>query len=123
VHFGAALLVSALLSAPWRSLVPVAVMLGLTGLYGVVYTVLVTYRTRRLRAYSAQVDDWVWHAIAPFAGYVAIVAAAIRLPAVPVAALFALAAAVVVLIFIGIHNAWDVVTYIAVDTVNEPEEP
>src|ERR1700736_2928532 len=37
VHFGAALLVSAILSAPWHSLVPPAALLGIAGLYGVVY--------------------------------------------------------------------------------------
>jgi hypothetical protein len=38
VHFGAALLISALLSVPWHSLAHAAVVLGAAGLYGVAYT-------------------------------------------------------------------------------------
>jgi hypothetical protein len=45
--------------------------------------------------------------------YAAILAGAIMLRAVPVDAMFALAAGVALLIFVGIRNAWDVVTYIA----------
>jgi len=48
VHFCVALLVSAILSAPWRSLVHAAALLGLTGLYGVVYVSRVMLRTQRL---------------------------------------------------------------------------
>jgi hypothetical protein len=33
---------------------------------------------------------------------------------VPVAALFACAAGTIALVFIGIHNAWDTVTYLTV---------
>jgi len=40
---------------------------------------------------------------------------AIALAAVPVQALFILAGGVMLLIFIGIRNAWDSVTYIAID--------
>jgi len=122
VHFCAALLVSAILSAPWRSLVHAAVMLGLTGLYGVGYMLLVMHRARRLTAYRPQVDDWLWYAIVPFVAYVAVVVAAVVLPAAPTETLFALAGATVLLIFVGIHNAWDVVTYIAVGQFREPED-
>src|SRR5260370_22790157 len=48
VHFCAALFVSATLSAPWRSLVHPAALLGLAGLYGAVYVSRVMLRTTRL---------------------------------------------------------------------------
>src|SRR5947207_13948803 len=44
VHFGAVLLLSAVLSAPWDGLAAVAVLWGLVGLGGVVYVVLVGRR-------------------------------------------------------------------------------
>jgi hypothetical protein len=122
VHFCAALLVSMVLSAPWHSLIPVSIMLGLTGLYGVVSTLLVMRRVRGLSEYRPGFDDWLWHAILPFCVYVAIVAAAIRLPAVPTEPLFAIAAGTVLLIFIGIHNAWDVVTYISIEQGRKDDE-
>lgn len=125
VHFGAALLVSAILTAPWRSLIYVAVLVGLTGISGVVYVARVMVRTKRLTAYRAQIDDWIWYAILPLVAYVAIGVVAIVLPAVPAGVLFVLAGAVLLLIFIGIHNAWDIVTYIIVEQPpsSSPPEP
>jgi hypothetical protein len=123
VHFCAALLLSAFLSAPWRSLVHAAAVLSLTGLCGIVYVSRVILRTQRLTAYRAGIDDWVWFAVLPSIGYVTTVAAAMLLPRVPREALFALAGATLLLIFIGIHNAWDVVTYIAVELPKDPSSP
>ncbi len=112
-HFGAALLVSVILAAPWHLLVHPAILLGLIGLCGVAYVLRVMFRTRRTTVYSADLEDWCWYVGLPFAAYGAILAGAVTLHANPVEALFVLAAGVVLLIFIGIHNAWDVVTFIA----------
>lgn len=115
VHLGGALLVSAVISAPWRVLVHPAVLIGLAGLYGAVYVVRVSYRaTRRRTAYQPDAEDLTWYQILPFLAYAAFVAGAIALPRAPVEALFALAAGVLLLIFIGIHNAWDIVTFIVI---------
>jgi hypothetical protein len=119
-HFGSALLVSAILSVPWRSLVHPATLLGLIGLFGVVYVLRLMYRTRRLTMYSADLEDWAWYTILPLLAYGAILAGAIVLPANPVVALFVLAAGVVLLIFIGIRNAWDIVTFIAIGGPDKP---
>jgi hypothetical protein len=113
VHFGTALLLSALLCAPWHSLVYPGVMIALAGLYGMVYVVRIVHWTKRLISYVADLDDWIWYTILPFAGYAAIFAGAIGLFAVPLKALFVLAGGMLLLVFIGIRNAWDIVTYIA----------
>ena len=119
-HFCSALLVSAILSAPWRSLFDLSLVLGITGLCGVAYALLVTYRTQRQSAYEPEVDDWVWYAMLPFIAYVALLLAAIRLPVAASEAMFALGGSVLLLIFIGIHNAWDIVTYVVVE-LQEPK--
>ena len=121
VHFGAALLVAALLSAPWRALWHVGLLLGLAGLGGLAYGVIVARRARRLVSYRPVMDDWLWHAALPLVAYTSLVVAAIVLPRQPVPALFGIGAVTVLLVFIGIHNAWDVVTYIAVELA-PPEE-
>src|SRR5262249_32907513 len=59
VHFSAALLVSALLSAPWHSLTPVALALGICGFLGVFYG-WVTIRRARLSVYQPVWQGWVW---------------------------------------------------------------
>ena len=122
VHFCVALLIAATLSAPWHSLVPVSVLFTLTGLYGIAYSLHITHRARRNSAYRPQLEDWIWYSALPIAAFVAIVVAAIRLPGAPAGALFVLAGGTIVLIFIGIHNAWDVVTYLAVEELAKPDE-
>jgi hypothetical protein len=114
MHFAAALLISAVLIAPWRSLVHAGVVVALIGLVGVVYILRVMYRTRRLSFYTADIEDWMWYTILPFVAHGAISAGAIALAAAPVQALFILAGGVVLLIFVGIRNAWDIVTYITI---------
>jgi len=123
VHFGAALWVCAILSAPWDSLQYAAVLLGLTSLFGVVYVWRLILRTKRLTSYNAGVDDWIWYSILPLVAYAAIGVVAILLLAVPAGVLFVLGAAVLLLIFIGIHNAWDIVTYIAVEVMPSSNPP
>lgn len=114
MHFAAALLVSAVLIAPWRSLVHAGVAVALIGLYGVAYILHVMHRTRRLTFYTADLEDWTWFTILPFVAYGAISGGAIALAGVPVQAPFIIAGGVMLLIFIGIRNAWDIVTYIAI---------
>jgi hypothetical protein len=114
MHFAAALLVSAVLIAPWRSLVPAGVVVALMGLYGVATILRVMYRARQLTVYTADLEDWTWYTILPLVAYGAVSAGAIALATVPAQALFILAGGIVLLIFIGIRNAWDVVTYLAI---------
>ena len=120
LHFGIALLVAALLSAPWQALWQAGVLLGLVGLGGATYVIIVLRRVRRQIDYQPVLEDWLFHTVFPLVSYTALVIAAILLPGYPVPALFVIAAATVLLLFIGIHNAWDNVTYIAIELI-QPE--
>lgn len=105
VHFCAALLVAAILSAPWQALWNAALLLGLAGLGGMIYVTIVVRCARRQTTYQPVLEDWLWHTIFPLASYTALVVAAITLPANPVPILFVIGASTVLLLFIGIHNA------------------
>ena len=70
-------------------------------------------RAARQRGYQPVFEDWLWHVIFPLAAYVTIIVSAVFLPARGAPALFGIGAASLLLLFIGIHNAWDTVTYIA----------
>jgi hypothetical protein len=120
VHFCLALLVAAVLSAPWQALWQAGVLLGLCGLGGVTYVIIVLRRVRRQKDYQPVMEDWLFHTVFPLVSYTALVVAAILLPGYPAPALFVIAAATVLLLFIGIHNAWDNVTYIAIE-LTQPE--
>ena len=120
VHFCAALLLAAILSAPWQALWNAGLLLGLCGLGGVTYVVIVLRRARHQTDYQPVLEDWLWYTVFPLVSYTALVVAAIVLPSNAVPALFVIGAVTLMLLFIGIHNAWDTVTYIAIE-LSQPE--
>lgn len=115
VHLGTALLLSAVLSAPWptigRTIGSVAIAWGLIGLTGMVYSMIVVRRMRLQTAYKPVFEDWLFHCLLPFASYAVLAVSAYSARSHVGAALFAVGAAALLLLFIGIHNAWDSVTY------------
>jgi hypothetical protein len=122
IHFCAVLLMSAILSAPWRGLSRVSLTLGACGLAGVVYGVIVVRRARRQTGYRPVFEDWLWHGVLPLIAYALLLIASFALPRYPRRVLFLVGATALLLLFIGIHNAWDTVTYIAVGGLQTPEE-
>ena len=119
VHFCAVLLGSATLSAPWHRLSSAALTLGVFAAAGVVYTLVVVRRTRQTTGYKPVLEDWIWHVVLPLVAYTVTTGSAIALPSHPEPALFAIAGMALLLLYVGIHNAWDTVTYIAVETRKE----
>jgi len=113
VHFCAVLLAAAILSMPWSSLVSAGVALTLCGAAGIGYTAIVIVRAGRQSEYEPVLEDWLWHALFPAIGYVSQLVAGVTLPGRPATALFIMAVAALLLIFTGIHNAWDAAAYIA----------
>jgi hypothetical protein len=115
VHFCAVLLLSAILSAPWHSLSSPAIGLAVAGFVGFIYGLLVIRHARRQTHYKAVLEDWLWHCVFPLIAYSTIFTDAFFVTYHPVSSLFVIAAAAIFLLFIGIHNAWDSVTYIALN--------
>jgi hypothetical protein len=113
VHFCAALLVSAIMSAPWQGLSSAGLAVGACGAAGLAYVVLVVTQLRRQTDYVPVFEDWSWHCALPFAAYAALLPAPVLLRWHPRPSLFMIGATALLLLFIGIHNAWDAVTYIA----------
>jgi hypothetical protein len=111
VHFGVVLLLSAIGNAPWNEITIVTILWGLVGLCGVVYVVVVARRMRVQSAYQPVFEDWLFHVLLPFAAYAVLSISAYVAHSHTRSALFIVSAAALLLLFIGIHNAWDAVTY------------
>jgi hypothetical protein len=111
VHFGTVLLLAAALTAPWRSIGGAAAIWGIVGLCGLIYGAIVIRRMRAQTAYLPVFEDWFFHAILPVAAYTTLVASALVARYYMYEAMFCVAAATLVLLFTGIHNAWDAATY------------
>jgi hypothetical protein len=117
VHFCAVLLVSAILSMPWSDISQAAIVTGICGAFGVGYTLIVIRRAGRTRNYKPEMEDWIWHTVLPLIAYVILLVSAISMPFNHFPALFGIAAFALLVLFVGIHNAWDSVTYMAVKSL------
>jgi hypothetical protein len=124
IHFCAVILISALISAPWPYLWQLSLLFGIMGLAGALYVFLVIRRLYNLSNdfYQPVMEDWFFHALLPCIAYTGILVAAILLPHYTVLALFSIAAIALLFLFIGIHNAWDTVTYIVIERNNQQQE-
>jgi cytochrome bd-type quinol oxidase subunit 2 len=109
------------LSVPWTAASLLQITLVACGVAGVLYVVIVIRRARRTRQYRPELEDWVWHAALPLLAYLALVAAAALLSRNSELALALIAAVTLGLVFIGIHNAWDAITYVATDPAHGSE--
>ncbi len=112
IHFLAVLLLAAIISAPWQRNQDPAHLIGFTGLSGVTYVLVVLRRMRRHTGYKIVLEDWVWHFTLPMIAYIAMFVCAAGLSHDQSWALFGLGGVALLLLGIGIHNAWDTVTYI-----------
>jgi len=119
VHFCAALLVSAIFSVPWHGFGPPGLAVAVAGVCGFVYSVAVLRRALRQRDYKPVLEDWIWHAALPMVAYAALVHAGIQLLRASADALFIVGGSALLLVFIGIHNAWDTVTYVTMERARE----
>lgn len=67
-------------------------------------------------------EDWLFHTALPLLAYATLFSGALTLVHHTADALFGIGAASVLLLFIGIHNAWDTVTFIATDNQGGVDE-
>jgi len=111
VHFCAALFVSVVMCAPWPRLPEPAFVIGAGGAAGLAYTGIVVLRATRQTDYQMVTEDWIWHVSFPVVAYGAQLVAGFLLVRATMVASFTVAASSLLLVYIGIHNAWDTSTY------------
>jgi hypothetical protein len=119
VHFCAVLLISGIVSAPWHVVSYAAWCLGICGAVGIAYVIRVISHAHKQTGYSPDLGDWFWYTALPLAAYAMLLVAAVVTMCHPAVGLFVLAAVALTLLFNGIHNAWDTVTFIAIQRSQE----
>ncbi len=113
VQFCAVLLLAGIFSAPWMTFSTVSLLLGLLSGGMVFYQIVVMQRMRRMPHYQSTLEDWLWYMVLPLLANVMFSIAAILLSKNPSLALYLIGLAMMMLLLIGIRNAWDNVTFLA----------
>jgi di/tricarboxylate transporter len=122
VNFGVALFIAAVEVMPFHSLTPLSVIWAAAGVLGIIYTLLTGWRFQKQSAYDPVFEDWFYRIILPVIGYSALAAAFFVARNHPRAALFQVAGVVLLLLFVGIHDAWDNATYLVMFKRGEKNE-
>jgi len=112
INFGVVLLLAAVLVMPWHTITPISIVWGIAGAVGILYTAVTGWRFNRQSAYRPVFEDYFFRVILPLIGYAVLIDAAIVARSHERAALFQVAAVILMLLFIGIHAAWDNATYL-----------
>jgi len=112
VHFTVVLAFSAFLSMPHHTPLSLSVSLLIAGVLGLIYIGTIATSIRRMTSTYVPVhEDWVWNVILPAVAYATWLAAGFFIWRSPHATLYAVGAVFVLLMLIGIHNAWDIAVW------------
>ena len=120
VHFGGVLALAAFLSMPHPSVAALSGCFALAGIAGVIYGGFLgaaLHRQRHSTLYKPVLEDWIWNVIVPTVVYAGLIVVAALIWRAPKPALYVVAALSLTMLFIGIHNAWDLAVWM---TVNRP---
>jgi hypothetical protein len=123
VHFGTVLGLSCFASMPHQNVLALSIGCGATALGLLIYTGAITSSMRRFSlTYVPVLEDWIWHVILPAAVYCVLLAMAFLLWREPRESMYGVAAALLLLLFVGIHNSWDVAVSVTVQNRKEQEK-
>ena len=111
LHLSVVLFLATFIRVPWPSITPPSIIGAIIGIAGVAYVINIVRNIRKQTIYSPVFEDWLFHAILPLAAYLTLFVLAFVAEWNVRIALFGGAAATLTLLFTGIHNAWDAVTW------------
>jgi hypothetical protein len=108
-HLASVLVGSAILSVPKIDALAAALLLGSGGIAGVAYSIIVVARIWKMPLDFA---DWMFYALLPLVAYTALPAAAAMILLDTGSPLYLLAAALILLLIVGMRNAWDMASFL-----------
>jgi hypothetical protein len=112
VHFCAVLTLAAYLSMPHQNVCSLSLGFGAAGIAGLAYVIRVGRGITRIGSdYVPVHEDWIWNVVLPAIAYCALLGTACFIWTRPERSLYGVAAVSLLLMFIGIHNAWDIAVW------------
>lgn len=112
VHFGIVLALAAFLSMPHLGVLGLSAAFGAAGCGGLVYVAVIGIIVGRVsNEYVPVLEDWIWNVALPAIVYAGLFACAFFIWRRPEECLYGVGAVSLALMFIAIHNAWDIAVW------------
>lgn len=117
IHFSSALWIAALMSVPRQTTLSLGIVMLASGVVGSLYTLRTLGRMYRMdrKDYVPVAEDWLWNGCLPLGAYLLLAAGGVLTAARPTAAGYLIGMAALLLVFIGIHNVWDLAVWITAE--------
>lgn len=123
IHFGSVLWIASVLSIPGHTALSLSISLIATGVTLTIYGVVTIYRMYASRKlYAPALQDWIWNATLPSLCCLSLLAAGALVIGYTVQALYLVGAVTLAMLFIGVHNAWDLAVWITAERPDKQRE-
>jgi hypothetical protein len=123
IHFGSVLWIASILSIPGHTALSLAISMAITGLGLTLYSVATIYRMyANIRLYAPAIEDWIFNASLPLMCCLALLVAGALVLHHSVWALYIIGVVTLAMLFIGVHNAWDLAVWITVERPTKQRE-
>jgi hypothetical protein len=123
VHFCLVILLASVLTSPKHTALSLGISVGAVALIGLGYMVVVVRRIRTVTQYNPVGEDWLWHTVFPLIAYIVMGVCAAILAGGSAWPLYFVAASALLLLYTGIHNAWDTATWMAISQRQSGKPP
>ena len=123
VHFGTVLAIAALLAMPHLHVVTLSCGFALGGAAGLIYVAWIAYQIGMSEIqYVPVAEDWIFNVIVPFLVHACLLLFAWLVWQHTQLTLFGVALITLILLFTGIHNAWDIAVWMAISRKSETSQ-
>ena len=124
VHFGIVLALAAFLSMPHPSILALSLGFAAIAATGLIWSVVIVRNMPKPGSdYVPVAEDWLWNVILPGVVYALMLAMSYLVWHHLAGALYGMAAAALALLFIGIHNAWDIAVWMTLTRPGKSAAP
>jgi hypothetical protein len=125
VHFCTVLAIAALLAMPHLHVMTLSWGFAVAGAAGLIYVAWIAYQIGYSQAqiqYVPVAEDWIFNVIVPLLVHVGLLLFAWLVWQHTQATLYGVALLTLILLFTGIHNAWDIAVWLAISRKRETSQ-
>jgi hypothetical protein len=123
IHFGSVLWIASVISIPGHTALSLSISMIVTAIALTIYSIVTIYRMiANRKQYVPALQDWIWNASLPSLCCLALLGSGLLVFEYPATALYVIGGVTLAMLFIGVHNAWDLAVWITAERPSKQRE-